>query len=165
MIELPVLGLLKEGPLHGYALKRRLESIVGYFGVVSYGSLYPMLHKMETHGHVRKVAEERSGKERITYQITLVGEERFLGLMRSSDLPLTLKMLFFQSLPAEDREWLLVQQRDEWVRKLEERRRDRARMANQPDERYRTALLDRSIRHLERDVAWIQNLIEGEERP
>lgn len=162
MIELPVLGLLKDGPLHGYELKRRLESIVGYFGVVSYGSLYPMLHKMETRGHVIKIAEKCSGKDRITYQITPEGEERFLELMRSSDLPLTLKMLFLQCLPAEDRKRLLVQQRDGWFCKLEERRRDRVRMVGQPDERYRTALLERSIAQLERDIAWILKLIEGE---
>ncbi len=37
MIELPILGLLQDAPLHGYELKRRLETLVGYFGSASYG--------------------------------------------------------------------------------------------------------------------------------
>ena len=37
VIELPILGMLKDAPLHGYELKRRLETLVGYFGSASYG--------------------------------------------------------------------------------------------------------------------------------
>ena len=96
MIELPILGLLKEKPFHGYELKRRLESIIGYFGTVSYGSLYPMLRKLEERDHVSKILEEQPGQRRITYQITPGGEARFLELMCASSAPFTLKMLFSQ---------------------------------------------------------------------
>ncbi|MCL4514328.1 MAG: PadR family transcriptional regulator [Firmicutes bacterium] len=168
MIELPILGLLKEASLHGYELKRRLESIVGYFGKVSYGSLYPMLRKLEEHGQVNKIVEEQPGQRRITYQITSEGETRFLELMRDPGASFSLKMLFFESITPSDRRWLLEQQRDEWVRKLEERRRNQEQISGQGADRfvnrYRVALLARSIEHLERDIAWIQNLIKGEEQ-
>lgn len=165
MIELPILGLLKEGPLHGYELKRRLESIVGYFDTVSYGSLYPMLRKLEERGHVSKTLEEQPAQRRITYQITPAGEARFLELMRGPGAPFTLKMLFFQSIPPSDCKLLLERQRDEWVRKLEERQRDQERIAGHSVDRHRAALLVRAIEHLERDIAWIENLIEGEDQP
>src|SRR5690606_291271 len=47
-IELAVLGLLHEGPLHGYELRRRLNLLLGWgLGrVLSYGTLYPALKKM-----------------------------------------------------------------------------------------------------------------------
>lgn len=164
MIELPILGLLKEGPLHGYELRRRLESLVGYFGTVSYGSLYPMLRKLEERGHVAGTVEEQAGPSRIVYQITPEGEARFLELMHDPGAPFALKMLFFQSIPPADRKRLLEQQRGEWIRKLEERRRDWEWIAERSVDRYRTALLARAIERLERDIAWIQNLIEGEDQ-
>lgn len=164
MIEMPILALLQEGSLHGYELKRRLESIVGYFGRASYGSLYPMLRKLEARGYVRKITEEQADPRRITYQITLEGETYFLELMRNSDVPFTLKLLFFQSIPASDRKHLMERQRDEWTRKLEERHHSRELIAHRSVDRYRAALLARAIERLKRDIAWIQDLIEGEDR-
>jgi len=99
------------------------------------------------------------------YQITSKGEARFLELMRDPSAPFNLKMLFFQSTPSSDRKLLLERQRDEWVRKLEERRRDQERIADHSVDRYRAALLARAIENLERDIAWIENLIEGEDPP
>ena len=45
-IELAVLGLLHEGPMHGYELRKRLNLMLGWGRVLSYGSLYPALKKM-----------------------------------------------------------------------------------------------------------------------
>ena len=39
MLEIAVLGLLKEQPLHGYELKKRLSETLGFLWGVSYGSL------------------------------------------------------------------------------------------------------------------------------
>jgi len=66
MIELPILGLLNASPLHGYELKRRIESLVGYFDKVSYGSLYPMLRKLEERGYVTETEEEQLGGQKRT---------------------------------------------------------------------------------------------------
>ena len=45
-IELAVLGLLHEAPMHGYELRKRLNLMLGWGRVLSYGSLYPTLNKM-----------------------------------------------------------------------------------------------------------------------
>ena len=42
-LELAVLGLLHESPLHGYELRKRLNVVLGWSRVLSYGSLYPAL--------------------------------------------------------------------------------------------------------------------------
>ena len=47
MLELAILGLLKEFPLHGYELKKRLNDTLGHVWGVSYGSLYPALARLE----------------------------------------------------------------------------------------------------------------------
>ena len=55
MLELAILGVLKEQPLHGYELKKRLTEALGAFSSVSFGSLYPALARLEAAGAVRVV--------------------------------------------------------------------------------------------------------------
>ena len=57
MLELAVLGLLKEQPLHGYELKKRLGETLGFLWGVSYGSLYPALRRLERDGAIEIVVE------------------------------------------------------------------------------------------------------------
>jgi len=58
MLELAILGVLKEQELHGYELKKRLTDALGAFSSVSFGSLYPALARLEAAGAVRVVALE-----------------------------------------------------------------------------------------------------------
>lgn len=55
MLELAILGLLKEQDLHGYELKRRLSETLGPLSSVSFGSLYPALAKLDAAGAVKAV--------------------------------------------------------------------------------------------------------------
>ncbi len=55
MLELAILGLLKEQELHGYELKKRLVDSLGFASGVSFGSLYPALTRLETAGAVQAV--------------------------------------------------------------------------------------------------------------
>src|SRR5436305_9289878 len=48
VLELAVLGLLQEAPLHGYELRKRLNTLLGSLRALSYGSLYPALRDMQT---------------------------------------------------------------------------------------------------------------------
>jgi DNA-binding PadR family transcriptional regulator len=52
MLELAILGLLKEQDLHGYELKKRLSEALGPLSSVSFGSLYPALSRLERSGAV-----------------------------------------------------------------------------------------------------------------
>ena len=55
MLELAILGLLEEGDLHGYELRKRLTAMLGAFSSVSFGSLYPALRRLEDSGAVAVV--------------------------------------------------------------------------------------------------------------
>jgi DNA-binding PadR family transcriptional regulator len=55
MLELAILGLLKEQELHGYELKKRLSDRLGFGSGVSFGSLYPALARLESAGAVKAV--------------------------------------------------------------------------------------------------------------
>ena len=59
VLELAVLGLLHETPMHGYELRKRLNSLLGAFRAFSYGSLYPCLKQLLAQG---LIAEEAVGE-------------------------------------------------------------------------------------------------------
>src|SRR3954451_25374080 len=81
-LELAVLGLLHESPLHGYELRKRLNLLLGWTRLLSYGSLYPALKRMLRAGLVTEVTTDFavvSRLKRIVYQITPAGSEYFAG--------------------------------------------------------------------------------------
>jgi DNA-binding PadR family transcriptional regulator len=52
LLELALLGVLAEGPQHGYELKKRLDGVLPVWSSVSFGSLYPTLGRLERAGDV-----------------------------------------------------------------------------------------------------------------
>lgn len=62
MLELAILGLLKERPMHGYDLRKRLRSGFGLLATLSFGSLYPALARLEQAGAVREVGVSGLGE-------------------------------------------------------------------------------------------------------
>ncbi|MEI2825802.1 MAG: PadR family transcriptional regulator [Dermatophilaceae bacterium] len=50
LLDFAVLGLLHETPMHGYELRKRLNSALGAFRALSYGSLYPCLRESARQG-------------------------------------------------------------------------------------------------------------------
>jgi DNA-binding PadR family transcriptional regulator len=71
-LELAVLGLLHETPLHGYELRKRLNSLLGTFRAWGYGSLYPCLKDLLAQGLIAEEspadAEADAGQARSTGQ-------------------------------------------------------------------------------------------------
>ena len=70
MLELAVLGLLHESPLHGYELRQRLKATLGTFRAFSYGSLYPTLRRMRDAGWI---AEDEGDAEVVADAPALTG--------------------------------------------------------------------------------------------
>lgn len=54
MLELAILGVLKEQPMHGYELRHYLSFIVGHIWQLSYGTLYPALRRLEKRGDLTR---------------------------------------------------------------------------------------------------------------
>ena len=85
-LELAVLGLLHESPMHGYELRKQVNGVLGWSRLLSYGSLYPALKKMLKAGWIAEhvTAPEPgaiSRRQRIVYELTPAGDEQFTGLM------------------------------------------------------------------------------------
>ena len=77
MLELPVLGLLKEREMHGYELRKQLGAMLGPFWQVSWGSLYPTLRRLAKAGAVEKVETELpTRRQRATRATAMPGRTR-----------------------------------------------------------------------------------------
>ena len=69
-----VLKLLKdEGPIHGYAITRRVEDLTEGKIKLTYGALYPILHKLEKEGSLVTASENFNNRIRIYYALTPKG--------------------------------------------------------------------------------------------
>ncbi len=165
LLEFAVLGLLHEGRMHGYEVRRRLNSALGAFRALSYGTLYPCLRGLAADGYVSPEAEPNAtARARIPYALTPAGRARFEQLAASDDEhaygdeAFDVRVAFFARTEAAVR-----------LRILEGRRRTLAdRLARAREAAASDAWLATLARHdsegLERDIAWLGGLIDRETR-
>jgi DNA-binding PadR family transcriptional regulator len=170
VLELAVLGLLKERAMHGYELRKQLTQRLGFFWTVSFGSLYPTLRKMERRGAVEKARPAEAGQRRKqVYRITPAGEAEFLELLEEGtasaweDEKFPLRLTFFRYLRPETRIRLLERRKDYLEDKLEEGRRSLARVRRNRDDTYTLSLMRHGVEVTERDIAWLEELIAAEQ--
>jgi DNA-binding PadR family transcriptional regulator len=70
-----ILKLLKEeGPMHGYAITQKVEELTRGKMKLTYGSLYPVLHKLEKEGALITESENFNNRIRIYYRLTPKGQ-------------------------------------------------------------------------------------------
>lgn len=73
-----ILGTLMNRSLSGYEIKQRFEDTFSYFYSSSYGTIYPMLHRMEQNGLITKESVLQEGKpNKNVYTITEAGISQF----------------------------------------------------------------------------------------
>jgi len=86
-LEFALLGLLSQGNLHGYELRKRLIAIYGPFRALSFSVLYPQLRRMLEAGVIEESMVEtpgRSRRSRISYALTEKGKKHFAEMTSSS---------------------------------------------------------------------------------
>ena len=169
MLELAVLGLLHESPLHGYELRKRLNLLLGWGRLLSYGSLYPALKRLLRAGWVTEVTATSPGvsrRQRIVYQITPAGRQYFgeqitdTGPAAWEDDTFNMRFAFFSRTDADVRLRVLEGR----LSRLQERL-DRAQHSSRGgtgDDRYLSELRRHSIESVEREVTWLTDLINAE---
>jgi len=79
------LGLLKDGPKHGYEIKRLIDEEVFPFVGLKIKSIYYPLKKMEKSGLIKKdIGREGKWPEKYVYHLTSKGERIFDHLITDS---------------------------------------------------------------------------------
>ncbi|NKV71247.1 inositol-3-phosphate synthase [Rhodococcus hoagii] len=171
MLELAILGLLLESPMHGYELRKRLTGLLGAFRAFSYGSLYPTLRRMQADGLIAEDAGADGTvkrRARRVYELTPAGRKRFSELVADTgpqnytDDGFGVHLAFFSRTPAEARMRILEGRR----RQVEERReglRDAVGRATGSLDRYTRQLHQLGLESSEREVRWLNELIAAEQ--
>jgi PadR family transcriptional regulator, regulatory protein PadR len=78
-LDLMVLSVLTHEPLYGYSIQQRLRDVTGGRVPLPAGTLYPLLHRLESEKLIRSRWDESTGRRRKWYEITKSGRTR-LGL-------------------------------------------------------------------------------------
>lgn len=175
LLEFAVLGLLHESPMHGYELRKRLNTALGAFRALSYGSLYPCLRDLLAKGWVVEtvpggssaLAGATSKRARIVYELTAEGKERFQAMAESAgpasweDESFDVHFAFFARTKADVRLRILEGRRSRLEERLANIREAAARNRERIDA-YTAALQRHGEESAEREVRWLEELIRVE---
>ncbi|MGI5166112.1 PadR family transcriptional regulator [Spirillospora sp. CA-253888] len=176
VLELAVLGLLHESPMHGYELRKRLNTLLGMFRAFSYGSLYPCLKQLLAKGLIIEDRPEepnvplalQSRRSKIVYKLTAEGKERLQQLLTEAgpasweDEGFGVHFAFFSHTRADVRLRILEGRRSRLEERLERLRAALARTRERVDT-YTLELQNHGLESVEREVRWLNELI-GRER-
>jgi DNA-binding PadR family transcriptional regulator len=190
VLELAVLGLLRETPMHGYELRKRLYTVLGAFRALSYGSLYPCLHELQAAGLIAADQDEtgepaqagparagtaragparaRSGHRSLkVYRLTAEGKERLQELLGEGgpaaweDDGFGVHFAFFGQTRADVRLRILEGRRSRLEERMESIRAAFTRTRERVD-RYTLELHRHGLESVEREVRWLNELIASE---
>lgn len=170
MLELAVLGLLKEQSMHGYQLKKSLSESLGPFWQVSYGSLYPCLKRLQGAGAVEMVfPKEEVRRRKNVYRLTKIGERQFDELAQTSgqepndDNGFRVRLAFFRHLKPEARIGVLERRRAFLTDRLAALRRRLTSYTERMDD-YTLSLMRHGLDTTEQDIRWLDGLLKEERR-
>ena len=175
-LDMAVLGLLHEAPMHGYELRKRVNALLGWGRVLSYGTLYPCLKQLLRNGLIAPdTTQTLSGspggitgrRARIVYKLTAEGKEHFAQLLAQSgpsswdDDTFDVHFAFFARTDAQTRVRILEGRRTRLEERLEGVRVALARTRERVD-KYTLALQQHGLESVEREVRWLNELIDTE---
>lgn len=176
-LDVALLGLLADEPMHGYQLRSQLKEVLGTVRSYSYGSLYPALRRLEA---AELIAVEQPmpdpdsvpltpKRTRVTYRITATGKEHLEQLLEDagpaawSDEGFGVHLALFPKTAVEARLRILRGRR----RRVEERRdglrTSLARAAAAMDD-YTLQLQHLAMEASDREVKWLTDVIDREEQ-
>jgi DNA-binding PadR family transcriptional regulator len=177
VLELAVLGLLHQSPLHGYELRKRLNTVLGSFRAFSYGSLYPCLRDLQHRGWIAEdgPAELAAGgpaslagrRSKIVYKLTAEGKEHFQELLADSgpaawdDENFGVHLAFFGQTDADVRLRILEGRRSRLEERVDTLRQSLSRGRERVDA-YTLELQRHGLESVEREVRWLNELIHTE---
>ena len=167
--KLVILGLLRDQPLHGYEIKRIIEDHMGDWTSIAFGSIYFALDKLTQEGFLENIGIEQDGARpsRKVYQITRLGREEFLRLLRETwehsehqYFSIDIGIFFMDALPLEEiRDYLRkhIAALEEAVRYINDHQ---AEQLNTPDvPRLAEIIFSHSVAHSQAELAWLKDTL------
>jgi DNA-binding PadR family transcriptional regulator len=163
-----VLGVVSRNPegIHGYAVRRQGERLLGHFWRLNFGEVYRILDRLAADGLIEQVAEDTESARKL-YRITSRGQRSLDDFVLSpqTDAPrplrqeLAVKLLFAspESLPQLLK--LVERQRDAYMQELHKLGSERRKMRRAPFDAFVTHLLiDGAELSARAELAWLDEV-------
>lgn len=170
MLEFMILGMVYDEDLTGYDIKKYIETGIGVFYKASFGSIYPMLKKLNTKGHLTMYEQPQGGRQKKFYQITEEGKNSFnkwltspMNVLDGTNAHLA-KVYFFDKLPAKVRDQQLQEHEQNnviYLRKLRELEKQFEDLKNKEDYYYKLSTLYYGILLTHKSIEWCRYIRSG----
>lgn len=166
-LDLLVLGLLQERPMHGYELFQliKTERIDRWFNI-SMPGVYYALGKLRDRGYVSEIHQRRGSVDKAIYRLTDAGRQAFLEALEAhvaGHVPIhfgyDLSIYLLNRLPIE-RALELLEQRLESLWQWQMQVREEVKENSELNPRLR-AMFDHTLRFITMERMWLGELIES----
>lgn len=169
VIELAVLGVLEDAPMHGYHLRKHVTALLGpWRAALSFGTLYPTLRRLQAGGYVRSEGTQVASTTKVVYQVTEGGRARFRELLAhpgaalSDDDAFGVRFAFFARLAPTDRVRVLEQRRARLLDRLEHAQGRGCADPAESRDPYRRAWAQRGVASVEAELHWTDARLAAE---
>lgn len=167
-----ILGMLNEGPMSGYDVKKKIENDLGHFWRESYGKIYPELKRLEEDGLATVRTENHDGRpSRKVYTITVTGMvelKKWVSILPDDPLntsELLLKVYYGHQVSPANTASLIRRALDHVNDGLDEvrevRRKLRSSQSGDAEQVHRLATLSFRERYYEFLEAWCDESLES----
>lgn len=166
--ELAILGLLKEGPKHGYEIKNLLKNVLEAFTSFGSTSIYYPLKNLEEKGYLGKeVSKQGLRPEKYIYKLTPKGQERLKKLLWENFLSLQRPFinvdLSLYFLPFMDKETLSrkIKVRMKALERIKRWLEKRIKDFNSKDRPHLRKILEHNLRLVQAEIEFTQDLSDS----
>ena len=168
-MKLLILGMLMEGPMHGYDLKKTVEERAGDFTDYKFGSVYFALKKL-TEQKLTKVVDitaEGARPQKKIYQITDKGKKAFIKLLKERFVtfdrtyyPIDECLFFSYYLDKETVEGSLNRQLNTCTKAIDYLQEHIKSMSADDAQKYKAQLIiEHSLMHMKAEKDWLEKAL------
>ncbi|OMF37388.1 PadR family transcriptional regulator [Paenibacillus sp. FSL H8-0548] len=173
MIELVILGMLIEGKMSGYDIKKVTEQTVGIFYKMSYGSLYPALKRLVQSEYVTE-EETNDSKNKKIYSITDEGRSHFIQWLReplqSNKREYLIKIFFYDYLDAAAKKQNLIAYQQNIAHQISQMEavqsivsKELEQLEDKEQYYYRVSVMHYGVHFFKMENEWLKKIIDKEE--
>lgn len=165
-----LLGVVSASPegVHGYALKRQCDRMLGTFWQLNFGEIYRVLDRLSTEGLIEQIDGEEESTRKV-YRITSKGRQSLddFVLTAPTDAPrplrteLAVKLLFATPDRQAELHRLIDHQREAYMRQLSQLGVQRRKLTRVPGDHFVTSLLiDGAELSVRAELAWLDDVTQ-----
>ncbi len=165
-IEITILGLLMEGNLYGYEIKKKIVERLKDYVDIKFGSIYYAIKKAVENEWVQRVGTEKEGgnPERYIYEIKPAGRKHYKKMLKQYfehnliHFDIDIVLMFYTNLTKEQKEQFVEDRIEAVKEKLSEIKEKITEAGKVPEESSQLHLYTYLENHLKSEMTWLKSL-------